>query len=158
MKIEPKSRSWLIGRIHAERRLAFFGVLLLSFVLIAAACGGDDDNDGGAGSLPPNDSPAGSAMGPGISVEDALASGSDQALLVNGALVVVDGEARLCTALIESFPPQCGGPSLLIAGDFSIEDIDDVRTEGSVSWTDQQIQLLGAVDDGTLTISGTTIA
>ncbi len=157
MKIEPKSRRWLNGRLRAERHLAFFGVLLLSFVLIAAACGADDDVTGIDGPVS-GDSPASSASGPGISIEEAIASPLDGPLLVNGTLVVLGGEARLCTALLESFPPQCGGPSLIIAGDFSIDDIDTLQTEGQVSWSNSQIQLLGTVEDGTLTLSGTTIA
>jgi hypothetical protein len=158
MTSELGNRHGLTGRMRARRHLAFFGVLLFSFVLIAAACGGSDDDAPAAGSIPPNDGPASSASGPGISVEDAIASTLDGPLLVNGTLVVLDGDARLCSVLLESFPPRCGGSSLAIAGDFSIDGIDDVQTEGSVSWTDQQIQLLGTVEDGTLTISGTTIA
>ena len=142
---------WLRGRIHAERHLAFIAVLLLSFALIAAACGDDDDGGDTAG-LPT--APDGSAVGQGISVPEALASTIDGPLLVNGFLISEDGRVRLCSAQMESYPPQCGGEFLEVAGDFSIDDLEGVQTEGSISWVDDTVQLLGTVDDGTLTVSG----
>jgi hypothetical protein len=73
-------------------------------------------------------------------------------LLVNGNLLADGEEVRLCYALAESFPPQCGGPSLLVEG-IKLEEVDGLITEGDVSWTDRPIQLRGIVQDETLTIS-----
>ena len=107
-----------------------------------------------------------SAMGPGISVTDALASDLDGPLLVNGYIIVDDGgqRVRLCEGLLESGPPQCGSPSLLVAN----IDLDSVGALDSaipvdggiqtVSWTDHTVQLLGTVDGGTLTIATSSIA
>jgi hypothetical protein len=130
------------------RPLAFIPILLTAALL--AGCGVNDDSD--------DDSPAGPsqvsgmAAGPGISIEEALASDSDEQILVNGNLLAEGGEVRFCSALAESFPPQCGGPSLRIQG-VELEEVDGLVTEGEVSWTDRPIQLLGIVEDGVLTVS-----
>lgn len=71
---------------------------------------------------------------------------------MNGNLLALDGDVRLCSALAESFPPQCGGASLLVEG-VELEEVDGLVTEGEVSWTDRPIQLLGTVEDGLLTVS-----
>jgi hypothetical protein len=114
---------------------------LLAAALLAAAgfagCGGDDD----AGS------PA-----TAVSIEEAVDAGSDEPQLVSGNLLALGEEIRLCSALAESFPPQCGGASLLVEG-LSLGDVDGLITEGDVSWTDRPIELLGVVADGTLTVS-----
>jgi hypothetical protein len=129
-------------------------LLLLAVAVVAAvACSdGDSDDptatptataDGGAagGTIP-------SAMGPGISVTEALAS--DQGpLLVNGYLVITPEGARLCEALAESFPPQCGGASLIV-DEPDPSALEQVTTEGDVSWTETQVQLLGMVDGDTI--------
>ncbi len=128
---------------------------LIATLLAAAAlagCGGDDSPDdtaGGGTSVPQT---SGIAAGPGISIDDALASDSDEPQLVNGNLLVQDGQARLCYALAESFPPQCGGSSLVVTG-LKIAEVDGLMVEGDVMWTDRPMQLLGVVSDGIITLS-----
>jgi hypothetical protein len=122
------------------KTLTLLSILFSAAVL--AGCGGDDsDNDGAAG-----------GSGTAISIDDALASGSGDTLVVSGNLLAQGDDVRLCSALAESFPPQCGGASLVVVG-LSLEDVDGVVTEGDVSWTDRPIQLLGVVDDDTFTVS-----
>ena len=129
-------------------------LLLLAVAAVAAVACSDDDSDdptatptatadgGAAGGTTP------SAMGPGISVTEALAS--DQGpLLVNGYLVITPEGARLCEALAESFPPQCGGASLIV-DEPDPSALEQVTTEGDVSWTEAQVQLLGMVDGDTI--------
>ena len=128
--------------------IAALGLLLL--IVIGGACSGSNDN--GDGNDPDSVSPPG-AMGPGISVEEAWASTLDGVLLVNGFLVVRDGEAKLCSVLAESFPPQCGGDSLRVAG-LDLEDLDGLQNSQGVTWSDREIQLLGNVADGVLTVGG----
>ena len=119
--------------------------LVTAFVV---ACGGTREPADDAGSP----KVSGIAAGPGISIEQALASKLTEALLVNGNLLAEGGEVRLCSALAESFPPQCGGASLQVEG-VKLEEVDGLLTEGDVSWTDRPIQLLGVVEDGVLTVS-----
>ena len=140
------------SRLRSQRGMRTF--TLLAILLVAAAlagCGGDDssDDDAGGSSPPPS---SGIAAGPGISIEEALGSGSDEPLLVNGNLLAQGEDVRLCSALAESFPPQCGGASLRVVG-LTLAEVDGLVTEGNVSWTDRPIQLLGVVEDDTLTVS-----
>jgi hypothetical protein len=95
-------------------------------------------------------------MGPGISVSDALASDLDEPLLVNGFVVVEGERARLCEMLLESFPAQCGGDALEVDG-LDLGALSGVRTEGTVSWTEGSVQVLGTVEGGKLTVSTTSI-
>jgi hypothetical protein len=127
----------------------------LAALLAAAAlagCGGTDDTDQGAGGTTTAPQTSGIAVGPGISIEEAIALGSDEPVLVNGNLLADGGDVLLCYALAESFPPQCGGPSVQVVG-LKLAEVDGLVTEGEVSWTDRPIQLLGVVDDETLTVS-----
>lgn len=127
-------------------------ILALIATLAAAAalagCGGDDApaDDAAAGSTVPQTS--GLGAGPPISIDEALASDSDEMLLVSGNLLALDDEVRLCSALAESFPPQCGGASLHVVG-LKLEEVDGLITEGDVSWTDRPIELLGVVENDT---------
>jgi hypothetical protein len=131
------------------RTLTFLATLLTAALLLAGWGGNDEAGvDGAAGGTP---QVSGIAAGPGISIEEALASTSDEQLLVNGNLLAQDGEVRLCSALAESFPPQCGGASLMVEG-LELEEVDGLVTEGAVSWTDRPIQLLGTVEDGLLAV------
>ncbi|MGH3024277.1 MAG: hypothetical protein ACRDNI_11520 [Gaiellaceae bacterium] len=118
---------------------------LIATLAAAAALAGCGDEDAPS-------QPNSHADGPGISIDEALASSLDQPLLVNGNLLSQGGEVRLCSALAESFPPQCGGSSLQVEG-LELEWVEGIVTEGDVSWTDRPVQLLGVVADGTLTVS-----
>jgi hypothetical protein len=126
-------------------------IAMLAAAAALAGCGGDDAPAGDPLTVTAPQS-SGLGAGPGISIDEALASDSDEVLLVNGNLLAQGGEVRLCSALAESFPPQCGGPSLIVDG-LKLEEVDGLVTEGDVAWTDRPIQLLGVVADGTLTVS-----
>jgi hypothetical protein len=119
------------------RTLAVIAALLAA--ALPAACGGDDDGAAGTGTT-------------AISIDEALASGSSEPLLVSGNLLAVNDEVKLCYALAESFPPQCGGASLVVEG-LDLATVDGLVTEGDVSWTDHPIELRGVVTDATLTVS-----
>lgn len=67
-----------------------------------------------------------------------------------GYLVDAGEGVRLCEALAESFPPQCGGRSLRVEG--PLPDVAWSEAEG-VRWTDGQVELRGEVEDGTLVLS-----
>lgn len=108
---------------------------------------------GGAGT--PDDGAVSPGMGPGISVADAIAFAGDEILLVNGSLFIGrDGVMRLCEALMESWPPQCGGPSLVVEG-LDEKAVPWQEAEG-VRWTDST-QVLGRVADGILRVEVTAL-
>lgn len=97
----------------------------------------------------------------GLTVEEALASDHTGIVAVTG-YVFDDGTGiQLCSALAESFPPQCGGTSLTVEGfDFDqmigVPEYELVQVEnsGGVTWTDGQVTLLGEVVNGNLVIEG----
>ena len=120
----------------------FTRLAVLLAVALFAGCGGDDEPD----------QPAAHADGPGISIDEALGSDLDEPLLVNGNLLAQGNDVRLCSALAESFPPQCGGSSLQVEG-LKLDELDGLISEGDVSWSDRPIQLLGVVSDGKLDVS-----
>ena len=132
--------------------------LLLSLAIGAAlvACTGpapgSDDTSGGS-SGPGGDDSAGLGAGPGISIDEAIDSTLDGPLLVNGYIVAEEGgEVRFCSALMESYPPQCGGSSLIVEG-LNLEEVDALESAQGVSWTSADTQLLGTVEDGVLKVS-----
>ena len=112
--------------------------------LVAAGCGDDGD------SVP---DPV-SGVGPGISISEALTTDIVGPLLINGQLHVQNSQARLCETLAESFPPQCAGKFLVVKG-LDLTTIDGLTSEGSVTWSDQPVQVLGTVEGEVLTVAGT---
>ena len=113
--------------------------------VVAAACG-DDDSDVGSGPI--------SGVGQGISIGEALTTNLTGPLLINGLLHAQNDQVRLCEVLAESFPPQCAGKSLVVQG-LDLTTIDGLTSQGSVTWSDQPVQVLGAVEGEVLTVSGT---
>jgi|FLYL01.1.fsa_nt_gi hypothetical protein len=89
------------------------------------------------------------AMGPGISVEEALADGVDDLVLVNGYLFVSrDGSVLLASGLAESYPPTPAGATIPVTG-LDLTEFDLVEAQG-VHWTEEPVQILGSVEDGVL--------
>jgi len=95
-------------------------------------------------------------------IEQAIASTLQGPLMVKGYLVAPEGgPVRLCSALLESYPPQCGEPSLVVEG------LDLATVEGlaqtsepdlaQVTWSDAEISILGDVEDGVITVSQTSL-
>ncbi|MBD0349429.1 MAG: hypothetical protein ICV59_09780 [Thermoleophilia bacterium] len=123
-------------------------VALVLLVLAAglAGCAGDDSDR--ATTAPP----AGSAVGPGLSVAQAKASTVAGPMLVRGALLVDADRTRLCEALLESSPPQCGEPSLEVRA----LDLSQLALErgGDVRWA-EEVKLLGTIEGGVLTVTPT---
>ena len=123
-------------------------LVIVTFAGVAAACGDDDGDNDDVASGPV------SGVGPGLSIGEASSSDLDGPLLINGHLIVLDGEVRLCELLAESFPPQCAGKSFVVEG-LDLTTMVGLKTEGSVTWSDQLVQVLGSVGGEVLTVAGT---
>lgn len=122
----------------------------LSMLVLLSACSLDrgDPTPGGQG-------PA-TGVGPGISIDEALASDSTEPLLINGWLVSSpQGEVRFCSALGESNPPTCAGSSLVVSG-LEPADIGALAEAQGVRWSKESIQLLGSIENGRLIVSTTS--
>ena len=113
------------------------GTVLVVLVLALAACGGEEESRPAAGTPAP---------GGGLTVQEALDSDVDGPLLVRGYLLRRGGETRLCTALAESDPPQCGEPSLRVEGEAPTRPVGE------------EVSLLGDVRGDVLRVSETSIA
>lgn len=123
----------------------------LLVVALAAGCADEDSVRDG----PTSGVGGGSAMGPGLSVAQARASRLNEPLLVTGYVVAEGARVRLCDALAESFPPQCGGASLEVRG-IDLSAFGGLETSGGVRWSAQPRQLLGEVKNGVIAVSSTS--
>jgi hypothetical protein len=116
------------------RTISFFAVFFVALALVG--CGGKDEPAGGGGPVEILVEDAGDHEGPAIVTGSLLANGDD---------------VRLCAALAESFPPQCGGGSIVVVG-LDLDKLDGLTTEGDVTWSDLPISVEGVLADGTLTV------
>ena len=117
------------------RRRRACGLLGLTIALLG--CGSGD-----------GDSPSSEALP--LSVEGLLEAEPAGSVEAIGFVVIDSAGARLCFALAESFPPQCGGGSLEIVNP---DEIDVAFEEsGAVQWTDSAIVVRGQYSEQTFTI------
>ena len=65
---------------------------------------------------------------------------------VRGFLLRCDQEPLLlCTELLESYPPQCGGPSLVVDG-LDMDTLADITRGDDCAWSARPVELQGVVD------------
>jgi hypothetical protein len=85
-----------------------------------------------------------------LSVADVLAAGTiDGSFVIRGyVFVAADGSARICDAILELYPPQCGGDSIALAGDLSVFEL---TTDQDVTWSDAPLRIEGTFDGTTFT-------
>lgn len=131
---------------------------VLAVTVLLAACG-DATADEPTTTIPSVTTiPPGGAranVGDPISVEEALQADPTRLVLVEGYLFVLeDGTVVLADAILESYPPQPGGATIVVEG-FSTEgmDLEMAPTDSglaTVKWTNQPFGLLGSVQDGVL--------
>jgi hypothetical protein len=114
------------------RTISLFATVV---ALALAGCGGEDEAAG--------DRPA------EISVEEAV--DHEGPAVVTGSLLANGDDVKLCGALAESFPPQCGGGSISVVG-LDLDSLDGLTAEGDVTWSDLPIEVEGVLADGTLTV------
>ncbi len=90
----------------------------------------------------------------GLTVSEALTTDATGTIAVRGFLVDDGTEARLCEVLAESYPPQCAGAFLPVAGYEEVVDVPLSNAEG-VTWTDDHVSLLGEIVGGILVVDPT---
>ena len=117
---------------------------------------GDDDlfpggepQDGAAPIEGPTDS--GMLVDGGLTITEALEGEPTGVIAVQGFYFDDGTGARLCEALAESFPPQCGEASIPLGdGALDVIDPDEIQESQGVAWTDHPVTILGEIVDGTL--------
>lgn len=115
------------------RRHCLVAALVTALLTAAAAgCGSSD---------------AAAPSGQPVSVEAARVL--DGSVDVEGYLIA-GAEVELCDMILESYPPQCGGATLVVEG----ADLDALTTSeaAGVRWSDDPVTLSGTVDDGVLDV------
>lgn len=104
----------------------------------------------------------------GCAGEDPAGVPDDTTMRVHSVAEVVDGDVtgpvhvsgfliddgsgwRLCELVLESYPPQCGDPSLDVEG---LDEAEfDLEVANGVRWT-EGATLVGEITDGTLEVTG----
>lgn len=150
----------------------WLGPVVLVAVLALASCGSDDSTTTGTNPTTatsdqatttttptalPTSSVSTSTKPPAttapsdtpLSVAEALEIGDQNLHQVAGFAATVDQIPRLCAALAESDPPQCGEPSIALAGE-PTSNLDalfgnQLTTRNGVSWTPNPVTVTGAV-------------
>ncbi len=116
---------------------AVITILGLLTVLTLAACGEAASSDD-------RSSP--------ISVSEAQRAGNGTSTRVTGFLVATPGQpVRLCEALAESYPPQCGRPEIEVEG-LDVTAIGGLSDAQGVVWSDGYIEVSGVIRDGRLVV------
>ena len=131
--------------------------LVLVTVPALSACAGPTPDDAvtdrpgqPGGSTPAGDGPVLVALDaaaddlPAIGVDEALVAEHGARVVVSGALFVdADGTIRLCDAIAESFPPQCGGNRIVVEG-LDLADVPGLEQANGVRWA-ESAQVVGSI-------------
>jgi len=104
--------------------------LLLIVALVIPACGPQSD-----------------AADPGSLQVDNLSDGRTS---VTGFLVATNDEIRVCSVLLESHPPQCGGESLIVE-ELDLDSMRDLHQALGVVWSEGLVTLVGVLNGDVLT-------
>lgn len=123
-------------------RRSIIGATAVLAIAMGAACG--DDTASTSTSNP--------APGP-ISVEQLVARSADTPIDVEGFLHVSSGVAKMCAAILESYPPQCGEPAVELVG-LDLADIAGTTTAGSITWKEGVVLTLQRAPDARFTVLG----
>ncbi len=116
-------------------RAAAAGLTALA-LLLAAACGGGE--------------PAASPDRV-LTVEEAVRAEGEGPVRVRGTLIADTQAVRLCSAILESYPPQCGRPSLVVRG-LDVVGVSNMEQAKGVGWTSREVTLAGTVESGVLEV------
>ena len=133
---------------HLIQRSKFLAIIMaLVIMLILAACGGQATRT----AIPTPKPPPGT-----LEIRQALDVAEGSEIMVRGFLIVHrDGTTRLCSGLLESYPPQCGGDRIDLLG-FDASSVPNSKTPQRSSeiptarWTDSYITVTAIKEVGGL--------
>ena len=143
---DPRKHSMNTATTSRHRATVIAALVLLA-MMVLGACGDDDDT--AEPTVEPTAVPTSTAE-PTVEPTAVPTSTAEPTVSVTG-FVVDDGDrVRLCEALAESFPPQCGGTSYDLI-DLDLGSLTTTTAEG-VTWTGQPVTITGTIDSTTLTV------
>jgi hypothetical protein len=94
--------------------------------------------------------------GGALTIEQALAFGAGEPVLVKGVVIAPEGEPpRLCNIMTASYPPICGEPSLVLRG-LDLRTVKGVLTVSGVSFTENEVTFVGTVHGKVLALRTTS--
>jgi hypothetical protein len=114
----------------AVRGLIRGGILVALLTIILVGCAG---SGAVSPSTPPASDPAvdlPTAVPAALSLDDLagdLGGLADQSVTIAAYLFIDGDQAQLCSALLESYPPQCGGASVRLLGEVPSAVIDGLE-------------------------------
>lgn len=114
-------------------RTAFAVLLVLACLGTLTACSG------------------GTAADAPLSVDELAARSADTPVSVQGLLYGDSSGIRLCGAVMESFPVQCGEPSVELAG-VDIATISGTTTDQGITWREGVVLTVQRTDSGSFTV------
>jgi len=104
-----------VDALRALRRL--MSAVLVVGATVLTACGDD---------VSPADAPA-------LTVDQLVARSADTPIAVQGFLIDQEGVTRLCAAILESYPPQCGEPAVQLVS-LDVTQVAGTQTDQGVTW------------------------
>lgn len=140
VEVVPERNAGRMARLIRSVRTGWMVLLVLAALVpvAGAGCGGEEVDDTMI-----------------LTVEQALAAEPGQAMRVRGMLVATENEVKLASALLESYPPQAGG-STLVVEDLDMQALVGLSSTAGqsgmalVTWSDFPVVLGGTVEDGVL--------
>ena len=132
----------------ARRWSATGPLLLLLLALSLAACGAGSASPSGTPPSVAPDPPA-NAIGTDALLGDPSLDG--QPVRVAGFFLAVGDTAQLCSVVLESYPPQCGGGTVRITGEVPadvLDALDSTNDPGLAQATWGQVEVTGTFRTG----------
>ncbi|NND02036.1 MAG: hypothetical protein HKN91_04555 [Acidimicrobiia bacterium] len=112
----------MLDALSVAWRRGCVAVLVLGVWTFSAACGSDD----------------GSADASVITVDQLVARSADSPIAVQGFLLDKGGVTRLCSVIMESYPPQCGEPAVELVG-LDLAAVAGTQSEQGVAWKESVV-------------------
>ena len=126
-------------------------VFVVTMVLTASSCA-SGDGAGGSTDVTVTSTSTSTAPPPdrAVSVDELIANPEARNETVAGAVLWDQEGTRLCDALMESYPPQCGDPSVVIANPEALDL--EFQQAGGIWWNDEWIEIDGHFDGEIFTV------
>jgi hypothetical protein len=123
-------------------------IALIGLATAMTACGSDRDEPATTDTGGPiTVEPATTDTGGPITVEQLLERSADTPIAVQGFLHADRNVTRLCAAVLESSPPQCGEPAAELVG-LDLASVAGTTTDQGITWKEGAVLNLERAADG----------